>query len=123
MVLKASLLEQIANLEKNLIDNKKLEKAEVNIKDSISKEEFEKRMKEQEEENRKFKEYREKQMKENEEFELKIKKLQEQKEKEEVLLKNDVNKLQEKIKELNSEIYDLKNENSKDREDYLENIK
>ena len=120
---KASLLEQIANLEKNLIDNKKLEKAEVNIKDSISKEEFEKRMKEQEEENRKFKEYREKQMKENEEFELKIKKLQEQKEKEEVLLKNDVNKLQEKIKELNSEIYDLKNENSKDREDYLENIK
>lgn len=80
-------------------------------------------MKEQEEENKKFKEYREKQMKENEEMEKKMKQLQEQKAKEEELLKNDVNKLQEKIKELNSEIEDLKNENTKDRADYLENVK
>ena len=120
---KASLMKKIAELEKNLIDNKKLEKAEIKRKDSLNKEELEKRMKEQEEENKKFKEYREKQMKENEEIELKLKRLQEQKEKEEELLKNDVNKLQEKIKELNSEIEDLKTENSKDRTDYLENVK
>ena len=106
-----------------MIDNKKLKKSEIKLKNSSTKEELEKRMKEQEEENRKFKEYREKQMKENEEIEMKLKKLQEQKEKEEELLKNDVNKLQEKIKELNSEIDDLKNENSKDRTDYLENVK
>ena len=120
---KEALLAKIAELEKNMIDNKKLENAEIKLKDSLNKEELEKRMKEEEEENRKFKEYREKQMKENEEIEAKIKKLQEQKEKEEELLKNDVNKLQEKIKELNSEIDDLKNENSKDRTDYLENVK
>ena len=120
---KAALMSKIAELEKNMIDNKKLEKAEVNIKKSLSKDELEKRMKEQEEENRKFKEYREKKMKENEEIEAKLQKLKEQKEKEEELLKNDKNKLQEKIKELNSEIEDLKNENSKDRTDYLENVK
>jgi hypothetical protein len=62
-------------------------------------------------------------MKENEEMEKKMKKLQEQKEKEEELLKNDANKLQEKIKELNSEIEDLKNEGAKDRTDYLENVR
>ena len=120
---KKALMAKISELEKNMIDNKKLEEAEVNIKKSLSKDDLEKRMKEQEEENRKFKEYREKQMKENEEIEAKLKKLQEQKEKDEELLKNDVNKLQEKIKELNSEIEDLKNENSKDREDYLGNVK
>ncbi len=120
---KVALMKKIAELEKNMIDNKKLEKAEVNIKKSLSKDELEKRIKEQEEENRKFKEYREKQMKENAEIEAKMEKLRIQKEKEEELLKNDVNKLQEKIKELNSEIEDLKNENSKDRTDYLENVK
>ena len=120
---KDALIAKIAELERNMIDNKKLENAEINIKKSLSKDELEKRMKEQEEENRKFKEYREKQMKENEEIEAKLKKLQEQKQKDEELLKNDVNKLQEKIKELNSEIDDLKNENSKDRTDYLENVK
>ena len=62
-------------------------------------------------------------MKENEEMEKKMQKLQEQKAKEEELLKNDANKLQEKIKELNSEIEDLKNEGAKDRIDYLENVK
>ena len=120
---KVALMAKIKELEKNMIDNKKLEKAEVQIKKSLTKEELEKRMKEQEEENKKFKEYREKQMKENEEIEKKLKKLQEQKEKEEELLKNDVNKLQEKIKELNSELDDLKNEKSKDRTDYLEDVK
>ena len=120
---KKALMAKIAELEKNMIDNKKLEEAEVNIKKSLSKDDLEKRMKEQEEENRKFKEYREKQMKENEEIEAKLKKLQEQKEKDEELLKNDVNKLHEKIQELKSEIEDLKNENSKDREDYLGNVK
>ena len=120
---KVALMAKIKELEKNMIDNKKLEKAEVKIKKSLTKEELEKRMKEQEEENKKFKEYREKQMKENEEIEAKLKKLQEQKEKEEELLKNDVNKLQEKIKQLNSELDDLKNEKSKDRTDYLEDVK
>ena len=120
---KIDLIKKIKELEKNMIDNKKLEKAEFKRKDSLTKEELEKKMKEQEEENKKFKEYREKQMKENEEIEAKLKRLQEQKEKEEELLKNDVNKLQEKIKQLNSEIEDLKNENSKDRTDYLEDVK
>ena len=120
---KAALMAKIAELEKNMIDNKKLEDAEVKKIETLDKEEMEKKMKEQEEENKKFKEYREKQMKENEEMEKKMKKLQEQKAKEEELLKNDVNKLQEKIKELNSEIEDLKNENTKDRADYLENVK
>ena len=120
---KVDLIKKIKELEKNMIDNKKLEKAEFKRKDSLTKEELEKKMKEQEEENKKFKEYREKQMKENEEIEAKLKRLQEQKEKEEELLKNDVNKLQEKIKQLNSEIEDLKNENSKDRTDYLEDVK
>ena len=95
---KAALLAKIKELEKNMIDNKKLENDEINLKKSLSKEDLEKRMKEQEEENRKFKEYRERQMKENEEIEAKMKKLKEQKEKEEELLKNDVNKLQAKIK-------------------------
>ena len=120
---KVDLIKKIKELEQNLIDNKKLEKAEIKRKDSLSKEELEKKKKEQEEENKKFKEYREKQMKENEEIEEKMEKLRIQKEKEEELLKNDVNKLQERIKQLNSEIEDLKNENSKDRTDYLEDVK
>ena len=120
---KAALLAKIKELEKNMIDNEKLEKAEVKLEKSLSKDELEKMMKEQEEENRKFKEYRERQMKENEEIEAKMKKLKEQKDKEEELLKNNVNKIHSKIKELNSEIEDIKNENSKDRTDYLENVK
>ena len=121
---KIALLEKIAELEKNLIDNVKLEDAEVREEgEKVDKNELAKRIKEQEEKNKQFKEYREKQMKENEEMEKKMKKLQEQKEKEEELLKNDANKLQEKIKELNSEIEDLKNEGAKDRIDYLESVK
>ena len=121
---KIALMAKIAELEKNLIDNVKLEDAEVREGDEkLNKNELAKRIKEQEEKNKQFKEYREKQMKENEEIENKMKKLQEQKEKEEELLKNDANKLQEKIKELNSEIEDLKNEGAKDRIDYLENVK
>ena len=76
---KAALIAKIAELEKNMIDNKKLEDAEVKKIETLDKEEMEKKMKEQEEENKKFKEYREKQMKENEEMEKKMKKLQEQK--------------------------------------------
>ena len=120
---KIALLAKISELEKNLIDNVKLEDDEARYGEKIDKKEFVKRIKEQEEENKKFKEYRERQMKENEEMEKKMKKLQEQKEKEEELLKNDANKLQEKIKELNSEIEDLKNEGAKDRTDYLESVK
>ena len=121
---KIALLAKISELEKDLIDNVKLEDDEARYgEEKIKKKEFVKRIKEQEEENRKFKEYREKQMKENEEMEKKMQKLQEQKEKEEELLKNDANKLQEKIKELNSEIEDLKNEGAKDRIDYLESVK
>ena len=121
---KIALLAKISELEKDLIDNVKLEDDEARYgEEKIKKKEFVKRIKEQEEENRKFKEYREKQMKENEEMEKKMKKLQEQKEKEEELLKNDANKLQEKINELNSEIEDLKNEGAKDRSDYLESVK
>ena len=121
---KIALLAKISELEKDLIDNVKLEDDEARYgEEKIKKKEFVKRIKEQEEENRKFKEYRERQMKENEEMEKKMKKLQEQKEKEEELLKNDANKLQEKIKELNSEIEDLKNEGAKDRIDYLESVK
>ena len=121
---KIELMAKIAELEKNLIDNVKLEDAEVREgEEKLNKNELAKRIKEQEEKNKQFKEYREKQMKENEEIENKMKKLQEQKEKEEELLKNDANKLQEKIKELNSEIEDLKNEGAKDRIDYLENVK
>ena len=121
---KIALLAKISELEKDLIDNVKLEDDEARYgEEKIKKKEFVKRIKEQEEENRKFKEYREKQMKENEEMEKKMKKLQEQKEKEEELLKNDANKLREKINELNSEIEDLKNEGAKDRSDYLESVK
>ena len=120
---KIQLLAKITELEKNLIDNVKLDEDEVREGEKVNKNEMAKRIKEQEEKNKQFKEYREKQMKENEEIENKMKKLQEQKEKEEELLKNDANKLQEKIKELNSEIEDLKNEGAKDRIDYLENVK
>ena len=99
---KIQLLAKITELEKNLIDNVKLEEDEVREGEKVNKNEMAKRIKEQEEKNKQFKEYREKQMKENEEMEKKMQKLQEQKEKEEELLKNDANKLQEKIKELNS---------------------
>ena len=120
---KIQLLAKINELEKNLIDNVKLDEDEVREGEKVNKNEMAKRIKEQEEKNKQFKEYREKQMKENEEMEKKMQRLQEQKAKEEELLKNDANKLQEKIKELNSEIEDLKNEGAKDRIDYLENVK
>ena len=118
---KAKLEARLAELEKNLLDNKKLEISEQNA--NGDKEELKKKIKEQEEENKKFKEYREQQLKQSEEMEKKLKKLEEDKKKEEESLKNDVNKLQNKIKELNSEIEDLKLDNSKDRTDYMEGVK
>ena len=108
----------MAELEKNLLDNKKLESEA--LKDGENDEE---KIKENEEENRKFKEYREQQLKHNEEMEEKLKKLEEEKLKEEESLKNDVNKLQAKIKELNSEIDDLRLDNARDRTDYNEEVK
>ena len=111
----------MAELEKNLLDNKKLEISEKDVDENN--EEMKKKLKEQEEENRKFKEYREQQLKLSEEMDLKLKKLEEEKNKEEESLKNDVNKLQNKIKELNSEIEDLKLDNSKDRTDYMEGVR
>ena len=123
---KDALVAKIKELEKNLIDNKKLEAQAVNKDDDnndVDKEEIERRMKEQEEENKKFKEYREMQFKQNQEMEDKYKKLQEEKSKEEELLKNDVNNLQQKIKELNSEIEDLKNDKAKDREEFMASAK
>ena len=120
---KKQLLEKIAALEKDLIDNKKLEEADVknnNNGKKINKEELEQKIKE---ENEKFKEYREQQLKQSEEMEVKLKKLEDEKKKEEELLKNDVDKLQKKIKELTSEMEDLKLDNSKDRNYYLEDVK
>ena len=119
---KNKLREKLAELEKNLIDNKKLEISENNANGG-DKEELKKKIKEQEEENRKFKEYREQQLKQSEEMEKKLQKLEEEKMKEEEILKNDANKLKEKIKELNSEINDLKIDNTKDRIDYMEDVK
>ena len=73
---KIALLEKIAELEKNLIDNVKLEDAEVREEgEKVDKNELAKRIKEQEEKNKQFKEYREKQMKENEEMEKKNEKI------------------------------------------------
>ena len=118
---KKKLEEKLAELEKNLLDNKKLEISEKDVEGDN--EEMKKKLKEQEEENRKFKEYREQQLKLSEEMDLKIKKLEEEKNKEEESLKNDANKLQERIKQLNSEIEDLKVDNSKDRTDYMEGVK
>ena len=115
---KEKLRQKLAELEKNLLDNKKLESEA--LKDGENDEE---KIKENEEENRKFKEYREQQLKHNEEMEEKLKKLEEEKLKEEESLKNDVNKLQAKIKELNSEIDDLRLDNARDRTDYNEEVK
>ena len=111
---KEKLRQKLAELEKNLLDNKKLENSET----MLSGENPGEKSKENEEENRKFKEYREQQLKHNEEMEEKLRKLEEEKQKEEESLKNDVNKLQAKIKELNSEISDLRIDNSRDRTDY-----
>ena len=72
---KKSLREKLAALEKNLLDNKKLEISEQNA--AGDKEEIKKKMQEQEEENRKFREYREQQLKQSEEMELKLRKLEE----------------------------------------------
>ncbi len=119
---KNKLREKLAELEKNLIDNKKLEISENNANGG-DKEELKKKIKEQEEENRKFKEYREQQLKQSEEMEMKLKKLEEEKMREEESLKNDANKLKQKIKEINSEINDLKIDNTKDRIDYMEGVK
>ena len=119
---KKQLLAKIAELEKNLIDNKKLEEADAkNIGGKkMTKEEIEQKMKE---DNKKFIEYREQQIKQSEEMEIKLKKLEDEKQKEEELLKNDVDKLQKKIKELTSEMEDLKLDNSKDRNYYMEDVK
>jgi len=116
---KEKLRQKLAELEKNLLDNKKLENSET----MLSGENPGEKSKENEEENRKFKEYREQQLKHNEEMEEKLRKLEEEKQKEEESLKNDVNKLQAKIKELNSEISDLRIDNSRDRTDYNEGVK
>ena len=116
---KEKLRQKLAELEKNLLDNKKLENSET----MLSGENPGEKSKENEEENRKFKEYREQQLKHNEEMEEKLRKLEEEKRKEEESLKNDVNKLQAKIKELNSEISDLRIDNSRDRTDYNEGVK
>jgi len=116
---KEKLRQKLAELEKNLLDNKKLVRRDT-LKRRGS---LEERQKESEEENRKFKEYREQQLKLNEEMEEKLKKLEEEKKREEESLKNDVNKLQAKIKELNSEIDDLRLDNSNDRNDYNEGVK
>ena len=118
---KNKLKEKIAELEKNLLDNKKLEVSEQKVNGDQA--ELKKKIEEQEEENRKFREYREQQIKQNEEMEIKLQRLEEEKRKEEESLKNDVNKLQKKIKELNSEIEDLKLDNGKDRTDYMEGVK
>ena len=115
---KEKLRQKLAELEKNLLDNKKLENEAL-----LNGGNEEERMKEAEEENRKFKEYREQQLKLNEEMEEKLKKLEEEKKKEEESLKNDVNKLQAKIKELTSEIDDLRLDNTNDRSDYNEGVK
>ena len=66
---KIALLAKISELEKNLIDNVKLEEGEVRDEgEKVNKNELAKRIKEQEEKNKQFKEYREKQMKQNEEI-------------------------------------------------------
>ena len=91
---KKKLIERLAELEKNLLDSKALEASENNANGDS--EELEKKIKEQEEENRKFKEYREQQLKQSEEMEEKLRKLEEDKKKEEENLKNDANKLQNK---------------------------
>ena len=118
---KKLLLKKIEELENDLIDNKKLEDDVINNEGKeMSKEEIEKKI---EEDNQKFKEYREQQLKQNEEMEIKIKRLEQEKKEEEELLKNDVDKLQQKLKELTSEIEDLKSDNSKDRNYYMEDIK
>jgi kinesin family protein 3/17 len=76
---KAKLEARLAELEKNLLDNKKLEISEQNA--NGDKEELQKKIKEQEEENKKFREYREQQLKQSEEMEKKLKKLEEEKKK------------------------------------------
>ena len=104
-----------------MLDNKKLDVAgKCNNEDQA---EMDEKIKEQEEENRKFREYREQQLKQSEEMEMKLKKLEEEKIKEEESLKNDANKLQKRIKELTSEIEDIKLDNGKDRTDYMEGVK
>ena len=120
---KIKLKEKLAELEKNLVCGKKFETSEKNMDEGGDNEEMRKKIEEQEEQNKKFREYREQQLKQSEEMEKKLKKLEEEKIKEEENLKNDVNKLQHKIKELNSEIEDLKIDNSKDRTDFMESVK
>ena len=114
---KQKLKEKLAALEKNLLDNKKLEAPQENGNVDQAK------IEEQEEENRKFREYREQQLKQSEEMEKKIQKLEEERLKEEESLKNDASKLQKRIKELTSEIEDLKLDNGKDKTDYMEGVK
>ena len=65
---KEKLRQKLAELEKNLLDNKKLENSET----MLSGENPGEKLKENEEENRKVKEYREQQLKHNEEMEEKL---------------------------------------------------
>ena len=65
---KIKLKEKLAELEKDLLDNKKLETIDPSA--DKNNEEIKKQLEEQEEENRKFREYREQQLKVSEEMEL-----------------------------------------------------
>ena len=119
---KKKLLEKIAMLEKGMINDG----SKVIIQKEIvgeSEEEKKERLKREEEQKRKFKEYREQQIKNQQEMEKKYALLEEEKRKEEESLQNNVKKLQQRIKLLNNEIEDLKYDNEKDRIDFLENIK
>ena len=93
----------MAELEKNLLDNKKLVRRDT-LKRRGS---LEERQKESEEENRKFKEYREQQLKLNEEMEEKLKKLEEEKKRQEESLKNRVSEKNYDIHELSMEACDI----------------
>lgn len=76
-----------------------------------------------EREKKKFKEYKEKQLKIREEVDKKQAFLEAKKKEEEELTKNDINKQRIKVKYLESEIKDLRNENEREREDMLDTIR
>ena len=118
---KEMLLRKIKELESGMINGNNNNIIISN--NNNNKEEMEKIERENEEERRKFKEYREQQIKNAEEMEKKYQKLEEEKKKEEEELHNNMKKLQERVKYLSDEIEDLKYDNEKDRADFLENIK
>ncbi len=72
---------------------------------------------------KKFKEYREKQFKAKEDAKKRNEALEEKRKQEDDVLQNDINKLRNKIKYLESEIIDLRYENERDREDIVETVK